>query len=135
MPSRPPYQPILRDQTAWFQPLNTLKREAAATYQLKPGDKGTCCYDTDEQKPYIWNGSAWIEFATAAANSNNNYFSGRASIKASALLSDGRMYYVDASPSGFIPGWFLYDASSVETADDSDILDPTAVPGKLIRKS
>ncbi len=133
--SRPPYQPVLRDQTCWMQPLTTVKRQAAASYQMKPGDKGTCVFDSDESKPYVWDGSSWIELATAAALSNLNYCASRSLAKASVLLTDGRMYYVDASPSGFLPGWFLYDSSSAETADESDVLDPTTLPGKLIRKA
>lgn len=64
-----------------------------------------------------------------------NYFSGRAAAKASTVLVDNRIYYVDSSPAGFSGGFFYYDSSSGETADDIDVLDPTSVSGRLIRKT
>lgn len=65
--NRPPFQPLLRDQTAWFQPLNALKRAAAAVQQLKPSDRGSCTFDPDTLVPYIWTGTAWQEFPTSSS--------------------------------------------------------------------
>lgn len=65
--NRPAFQPVLRDQTAWFQPLSTDKRMAAAIYQMKPSDAGTCVWDSDQLLPYIWTGQSWSVFSIGGA--------------------------------------------------------------------